>query len=47
MVEKDKVFIGWRTSNLMNKKTKEYFLQELNKINLEPYFTGVNPFDKR
>ncbi len=47
MVEKDKVFIGWRTSNLMSKKTKEYFLQELNKINLEPYFTGVNPFDKK
>lgn len=47
MVDKDKVFIGWRTSNLMNKETKEYFLEELKKINLEPYFTGINPFDKK
>ena len=47
MIDKSKVFIGWRTSNLMNLETKEYFKEELKKINLEPYFTGINPFDEK
>jgi len=44
--QKNFVFIGWRTSNLMSKEVKKAFQERLGEYKLEAIFTGGNPFDQ-
>ena len=44
---KEYVFVGWRTSNLMSEEVKVYFKNKLSQLNLKVKFTGINPFDQK